>query len=146
MLLARILSELSNERGQVRVLKCKTILPPRLNSAMRRFERRPWLRALLVKEARAGTELAEEQLEHDVRTKRGVLGLTRGVDGVRPSNLGAAEARGARVDEEARCLESVSRAVARPASLATPRTGSGAVLQGPSGPSSAVEPRQPLRA
>lgn len=123
-------------------------LPPRLNGAVRRFERRAWLRALLVKEARAGTELAEEQLEHDVRTKRGVLGLTRGVDGVRPSNLGAAEARRARVDEEARCLESVSRLlpVARPASLATPRTGSGAVLQGPNGPSSAVEPRQPLRA
>ena len=102
---------------------------------MRRFEGRPWLRALLVKEARAGTELAEEQLEHDVRTKRGVLGLTRGVDGVRSSNLGAAEARGARVDEEVRCLENVSRllTVARPASLATPRAGSGTVLQGPSG-------------
>ena len=84
-------------------------LPPRLNSAVRRFERRAWLRALLVKEARAGTELAEEQLEHDIRTQRGVLGLTRSVDGVRPSNLGAAEARGARVDEEARCLEGQRR-------------------------------------
>lgn len=80
-------------------------LPPRLNGAVRRFERRAWLRALLVKEARAGTELAEEQLEHDIRTQRGVLGLTRSVDGVRPSNLGAAEAWRARVDEEARCLE-----------------------------------------
>ena len=39
---------------------------------MRRFERRAGLRALLVKEARAQAELAEEQLEHDVRTERGV--------------------------------------------------------------------------
>jgi hypothetical protein len=115
------------------------LLPPRLNSAARRLERRAWLRALLVKEARAATELAEEQLEHDVRTQRSVLGLTRGVDGVRPSDLGAAKARRARVDEKARCLEGQRR---RPAGLAAPRTGSRAALRGPSGRSSAVEPRE----
>ena len=53
-------------------------LPPRLNCAARRFERRAGLRALLVKEARAQAELAEEQLEQDVRTDAPSAASSRG--------------------------------------------------------------------
>ena len=102
--------------------------------------------------ARAQAEPPKSNLS-DVRTERGVLGLPRGVDASAQRSR-AAEARRARVDEEACAWRSVEAHVAcrrrsraertyhHPPCLAAPRTGSGAcrgaqaaeALAGPRGP------------